>query len=389
MATSNSSSDASFEAPVDTPGSKGTILAPPVDERTENILTTAPTKPQSTSEEVTDHGGTPSRELVGSVIKSEETSPLKVMEDSISHPTSQGTAGSQIMSQEDADIDCDGASQSIDEDSDNEDSSWEPTPATKPKTKSKTPRKAPRNAKEYFAWKEMEEARKETQEKAKRKRQAENEMPNKSRKLGPRQKQTPSAKQGSSMINSLHDATTNSIDESLDSMPQIQATTFAGQMTQLRASIPEGCDTRRTSTQRKDLEAAYRSFGFRKVRVVDDKYRLVGMKSDLMAHQLPAAAWMVGQECRESRDDGGILADGMGFGKTVISIACIVGNPPSANEIQEFSKATLVVVPNLDVANQWQEEIIKHCDDTISRESMKYSERDKRPIQHVSSNWVV
>jgi SNF2 family DNA or RNA helicase len=63
---------------------------------------------------------------------------------------------------------------------------------------------------------------------------------------------------------------------------------------------------------------------------------------------------MVNREKDETRTvDGGILADKMGMGKTVTSLACIAANRPPKKDRKISAQATLVIVPNRTVANQW------------------------------------
>ncbi len=51
----------------------------------------------------------------------------------------------------------------------------------------------------------------------------------------------------------------------------------------------------------------------------------------------------------------------MGLGKTLQSIACIAGNPPSQDDLEQGLRTTLVVVP-ASAVGQWIEEVWKHCD---------------------------
>ncbi|KAI5464929.1 SNF2 family N-terminal domain-containing protein [Mariannaea sp. PMI_226] len=134
------------------------------------------------------------------------------------------------------------------------------------------------------------------------------------------------------------------------------------QYEKIRQSIPEGCDTRHSQTQPEELREATKLFGYNKVQKIDDRYLLTGMHTSLMPHQLVASAWMVKRELARAGPYGGLIADAMGFRKTVYCINTIVGNPPQKTDIKEFSKSTLIVVPNQSVARQWKNEIDKHVD---------------------------
>jgi SNF2 family DNA or RNA helicase len=65
---------------------------------------------------------------------------------------------------------------------------------------------------------------------------------------------------------------------------------------------------------------------------------------------------MIKRELARMQPFGGLLADSMGMGKTIMSLACILGNPADDEHIAKFCKATLVVVPSKAVAQQWEAE---------------------------------
>lgn len=136
----------------------------------------------------------------------------------------------------------------------------------------------------------------------------------------------------------------------------IDAKTHADQMAQIMAGIPENCDNRRRSTQKRDLKEAKSVFGYKKVEADNGKWKIKGMQSSIHSYQLTAVAWMVKRELASTKPFGGILADTMGMGKTVMALACIMGNQASDEDLAKFCKATLVVVPSKDIASQWQEE---------------------------------
>lgn len=54
------------------------------------------------------------------------------------------------------------------------------------------------------------------------------------------------------------------------------------------------------------------------------------------------------------------MADVPGMGKTVVSLAAVVGNPPTKEEMDESQAATLIVLPNATVLKQWEEQIFAH-----------------------------
>ncbi|KAI0537582.1 P-loop containing nucleoside triphosphate hydrolase protein [Xylaria digitata] len=89
--------------------------------------------------------------------------------------------------------------------------------------------------------------------------------------------------------------------------------------------------------------------------------RIEGMSTSIRDYQTKGVAFMVRNE--RSRNDcrGGIVADDMGIGKTVQSIACILANPPSKKAVREQKSVTLIIVPNQGLIKQWTEELMRHA----------------------------
>lgn len=152
------------------------------------------------------------------------------------------------------------------------------------------------------------------------------------------------------------DCSPGSDDSPLLPIEPIKASTHAEQFAQITASIPQDCDTRRGGTQKRDLREAAQIFGYRKVEAQNGDWKLKGMATAMRSHQITAVAWMMKRELARSEPHGGILADAMGMGKTIMSLACMIGNPPDDNDCEKFCNATLVVVPNKTIAQQWESE---------------------------------
>lgn len=175
--------------------------------------------------------------------------------------------------------------------------------------------------------------------------------------------------------------------EILECAPAISATTLSKQYQKMRASIPEGCDVRRAKTQVHDLKKAQECFGHKKVSARDGKFLVKAMKTALYDYQLTAAGWMLERELGKSRPLGGIIADEMGMGKTLMSLACIVGNPPSDPE--KGCRATLVIVPNILVAEQWKGEATKHLQKKFSDWTDIFHGRHSQNTAQIGHHWII
>jgi hypothetical protein len=153
--------------------------------------------------------------------------------------------------------------------------------------------------------------------------------------------------------------------------PDIVTANKANQLKELLSSIPRDYDANKARNEKKALSEASKSFGHGKVKAKNGKWLLVGMKTPLYHHQLLAADWMVKREISIDRPHGGLLADAMGLGKTVSTLATMVGNPPAKEDIAEMRKATLIVVP-ASLLSQWEAEIKVHVDEKIFQKVMAY-----------------
>ena len=139
-------------------------------------------------------------------------------------------------------------------------------------------------------------------------------------------------------------------------LPSVTATTKSGALNALLASVPFE-DQRTAHSDKQHILKATQVLGKHKCRA-DGKgaWKLKGMISSLMHHQVLGAAWMVERETAADGSNGGLVADEMGFGKTLQVLATMVANPPPPGEPR---KTTLVVGTPALVA-QWAEEIDTH-----------------------------
>lgn len=239
--------------------------------------------------------------------------------------------------------------------------------------KKKERRRIAKTAREYWQRELEEEAKREAEREAKeeeKKRKCEDgtEGPNKAQKTAaespPRQSTKQSASTArASMFHSLGNMDQSVQNGNVPTMGAIQARTHGDQWKQIKQGFPDGYDSRRAKTQLKDFHQAVSSFGYKKVDALDGRWKLKGMTTGLLDYQIVVSAWMAKREAQELHPAGGLLADDMGMGKTITTLACIVGHPPEKEDRDEFSRATLVVVNNRQNAVQWSNEIEKHCDE--------------------------
>ena len=129
-------------------------------------------------------------------------------------------------------------------------------------------------------------------------------------------------------------------------------------MQQLISSVPiESRDI--TSHDTKFLNKAMKVFRQGAVKPTDNSlWSVKGMKSALRPHQILGTAFMLQRERDDEAPHGGILADQMGLGKTIMMLACIVSGRHFV--AAESGKTTLVVGTGALVL-QWMQEISEHC----------------------------
>lgn len=139
-------------------------------------------------------------------------------------------------------------------------------------------------------------------------------------------------------------------------IPSMTETRKADALKQLIASVPLE-DQRMANREKEHIRKATIQLGCNRVKA-DGKggWAFKGLVTSLTHHQVQGAAWMRERENGLDEPLGGIVADEMGFGKTIQMLACMVANPPP-RDCQ--SKATLIVATH-GLCLQWAEEIAKH-----------------------------
>lgn len=170
--------------------------------------------------------------------------------------------------------------------------------------------------------------------------------------------------------------------ESLPVLIGFEAATAAEQARQFRELASNDPSARGDRTMVIKARAALKG----RVKVVGEKFLVKGMKTPLPAYQFAGVGWMIGRERSSEKPNGGILADSMGLGKTVQTLACIVGNPPSEEDKAAGLQTTLVVAP-ANAVGQWIEEVIKHCCDSIRVCHYKQADVLNQAIQQYSHIW--
>jgi SNF2 family DNA or RNA helicase len=180
---------------------------------------------------------------------------------------------------------------------------------------------------------------------------------------------------------------------------EITAKTHARQMAALREKMmlkilenaPEGYDLRHAKGQRKDLTSALSAWGYKQVEAINGLWQVKGMKVALYNYQLTAAAWMLGRELDNHSLKGGVLADAMGMGKTVVTLACIWGNRPHRNLLKWGEGTTLVVCPSSGIISQWMKEVDTKLGPPFSKRLIHYHASSYRKEILTSANivWVM
>ncbi|KAK4895443.1 hypothetical protein LTR27_006507 [Elasticomyces elasticus] len=130
-------------------------------------------------------------------------------------------------------------------------------------------------------------------------------------------------------------------------------------LAQLIASVPTE-DKRAAGSDKRLLDAAIKKFtGQGSVKASsegDGNWMVTGMRSTLKHYQILGTGFMREREGAHAEPRGGILADQMGLGKTVMMLANIVNGKPKKTS---KTRATLIVASPALIA-QWAHEIEKH-----------------------------
>lgn len=157
-----------------------------------------------------------------------------------------------------------------------------------------------------------------------------------------------------------------------DELPTLNESNKQKYLKALLHSVPKD-DRPGVRGEKARLHRAALNFGHGAVTPTDLGWRIKGMKSQLLHHQLLGASFMRTRELGREQPFGGLLADEMGFGKTVMMIVTMVTNPPQAGERH---KSTLIVCsPALLL--QWKRELLTHASEHVFQRILIYSRGSK------------
>ena len=127
-------------------------------------------------------------------------------------------------------------------------------------------------------------------------------------------------------------------------MPVMTDTRKRKAMASLISSIPVQ-DKAKAASEKEHILRMTTVLGSCKASTKAVGWDLKGMTSTLRHHQVQGAGTMKEREMSDSEPKGGLLADEMGFGKTVMMIATIIANPPAPDE--EYRSTLIVCSPAL------------------------------------------
>ena len=154
-------------------------------------------------------------------------------------------------------------------------------------------------------------------------------------------------------------------------LPSVDGTDKQKFLSTLLRSVPND-DRPGVRGEKTRLNNAALNFGYGMVKPAGNAWSLKGMKSHLLHHQLLGASFMRDRELGTEQPFGGLLADEMGFGKTVMMIVTMATNPPQPNERR---RSTLIVCSPA-LLYQWQRELGIHANTGIFKKVL---------IHHASS----
>lgn len=99
-------------------------------------------------------------------------------------------------------------------------------------------------------------------------------------------------------------------------------------------------------------------------------FTLKDINSPLTPLQFATLGWMIWREAPSSSPKGGIVAHGMGVGKTLMALSVLVANKTGLERKKPNDCSTLVVVPSSAVVDHWRQECTRHAPSVFPAKSM-------------------
>ncbi|KAJ2983324.1 hypothetical protein NUW58_g6270 [Xylaria curta] len=193
------------------------------------------------------------------------------------------------------------------------------------------------------------------------------------------------------MFESLRDLNPIEARIALGDLPQVDpiiASTKGSQLQQIMKSAPKDADPRAIAVDLKTIDMATRSFGYGNCVAKNGKWLITGMTTSLHGHQVIGVSWMLGREFCNEGPRGGILGDQMGLGKTMQTLATIVTNIPTEDDLETYSKTTLIVAPATAI-KQWEEEIRKHTDKKYIGTILHYKQTKELELETLTTFGII
>ncbi|KAH7342644.1 P-loop containing nucleoside triphosphate hydrolase protein [Rhexocercosporidium sp. MPI-PUGE-AT-0058] len=169
--------------------------------------------------------------------------------------------------------------------------------------------------------------------------------------------------------------------------PKFKAVGWSQQFRNMLANCPKTSDAKDNRSDLASLNTAVKNFG-RKMKAENGLWMLNGMISGLLNHQVIGVDWMIGREQSTDECQGGILADSMGLGKTVQTLATMVANPPEKKTRKKDQRSTLIIAAPSILA-QWASEVDKHTVGRVFRGITIFDAKREQSAQRLTDNDIV
>ncbi|KAL2861244.1 putative SNF2 family helicase [Aspergillus lucknowensis] len=154
----------------------------------------------------------------------------------------------------------------------------------------------------------------------------------------------------------------------LPAPPSFTSSRRNGAIAQLVARIPSA-DQEELKDDAARLKEALRKFNGTVRTDSEGGWKLKGLKTRMYHYQVLGCAWMRDRENSPEEPRGGLLADTMGFGKTLQALVNIIDGLPS--DPDDPVRTTLLIVPS-HLVKHWMDQMRMHCDESYIGEAVEY-----------------